>query len=291
MPAISRAAELSPARDGVSYDAVARVPYFRDSQYRDLDIPLTLDFMTRRYVAPLGRRVDLASATMADCAAGFGWLSFAFLMAGGRRAVLIDVDEPRLGAAKEIARILRVDDRCEFMLTPLQDVRLGEDSVDIFASIETLEHVGKPNIRPAVAAMARCARQAVLLTTPNFLFPVVAHDTGLPLAHWLPAPVRHAYARRMGKAHADRGNVFLGPWHLAGLARKFRPISRYQTFETLAELDAFYPHYLPYGTDNRHRHRAAPKAGLRRLHVALATVLGPWSFALAPSLASIWLRR
>ena len=269
----------------------ADIPYLRDGIYRDLDVPLTLDYMTRRYVVPVGRHVDLATATVADCAAGFGWLSFAFLLAGARRAILLDTDEPRLAAARALAGRLGLLRRCEFIVARLQDAPLAPDSADIFASIETLEHVGGENIASCVAAIARCARQAVVVTTPNFLFPVVSHDTRLPIAHWLPPRLRQVYARAAGRGAEDDGNTFLKPWHLLPLARKFRPVSRYQTFETLAEFNQFYPHYLPYGANDLSRHRNAPKRGQPILHAVLARTLGRWSFALAPNVASVWLRR
>ncbi len=267
------------------------IPYLREGIYRDLNIPLTLNYMTRRYVEPIKQRVDLTAATVADCAAGVGWLSFAFLLAGARRALLIDVDEPRLQAARALAYQLGVGSRCGFILSRLEDAPLGPDSVDIFPSIETLEHVGAANIRPCVEAIARCTRQAVVVTTPNFLFPLISHDTRLPVAHWLPPRLRQAYARAAGRAGEDGANSFAAPWQLLPLMRKFRPVSRYQTFGTLAEFDNFYPHYLPYGSDERMRHRRAPQRGQRMLHAALAKAFGPWSFILAPNLAAVWVRR
>jgi hypothetical protein len=271
--------------------SIADIPCLRDGIYRDLDLLLTFDYMLRRYVAPVARHVDLTKAVIADCAAGFGWLSFAFLLAGARRAILLDLDAPRLAAAREIAARLRLCDRCDFVAARLQDTPLAPDSVDIYASIETLEHVGAANIRPGIEAIACCARRAVIVTTPNFLFPMVSHDTRLPAAHWLPEPLRHAYVRIAGRGAEDEGNVFAKPWDLRALTRKFRPVSRYQTFDTLDEFDRFYPHYLPYGADDRMRHRGAPKKGQRLLHAALGSGLGRWSFALAPNLASIWVRR
>ena len=230
-PAEGREAAYIPARLGT----LAEIDYLRNYDsgiYRDLDLELTLDYMRRRFVAPLARHLDLTAATLLDCASGFGWLAFAYLLAGGKHAVLVEMDAPRLDAARAIAARLGVERRCTFVTARIQDIDLGEDGVDIFASIETLEHVGRDNIGPAVRTMARTARRAVVLTTPNFLFPVVAHDTELPLAHWLPAGLRRRYAAAKGRAAMDRGNQFVMPWDLAPLAAKFRPVSRYQTFAT-----------------------------------------------------------
>jgi hypothetical protein len=279
--------------DAPTIAAIADIPYFRDFSaglYRDLDLDGTLDYMRRRFVAPLARQVEIGNATLLDCASGFGWLAFAYLLSGGARAILVDMDEQRLEAARQIAARLQLLPRCEFRSGPLQDIDIAENGVDIFASIETLEHVGRGNIAACVRTMARTARRAVLLTTPNFLFPVVAHDTELPLAHWLPAGWRRRYAEAAGRAELDRGNQFLTPWDLAPLAGKFRPVSRYLTFDRLEDYDSFYPHYMPYGP-SRHRHRAKPKAGQRALQILLGKAFGRWSFALSPSLASLWVRR
>ncbi|HEY5210791.1 MAG TPA: class I SAM-dependent methyltransferase [Stellaceae bacterium] len=274
--------------------AIAAIPYLReydDGIYRDLDIELTLDYMHRRFVVPLSRHLDIGSATLLDCASGFGWLAFAYLLAGGKHAALVEMSAPRLDAAHAIAQRLGVADRCSFRDERLQDIALADDGVDIFASIETLEHVGRPNIRDSVRNMARIAKHAVILTTPNALFPIVAHDTELPLAHWLPGGLRRRYADAAGRASLDRGNQFLAPWDLAPLMKKFRPASRYQTFATREEYDRFYPHYMPYGPHQAERYRTKQRAGQRQLQIALAGILGRYSFALAPNLASLWLRR
>ena len=293
-PAIEPDGQASRPLDPEILSAIAALPYLRDYDggiYRDLDIALTLDYMLRRFVLPLSRHVDIGAATLLDCAAGFGWLSLAYLRAGGARAILVDPDPRRLDAARDIVARLELASRCEFRQARLQDIDDGAEQVDIVASIETLEHVGRENIAASVRAVARTAKQAVLLTTPNFIFPIVAHDTALPLAHWLPAAPRARYAAMAGRSHLDRGNAFLRPWDLRPLASKFKPVSRFQTFASLAEYDRFYPNYMPYGPMENQRHRARPRLGQRAMHIALAATLGPWSFALAPNLASIWLRR
>ncbi|MGH6989903.1 MAG: class I SAM-dependent methyltransferase [Stellaceae bacterium] len=280
--------------DPVAVRAIRDIAYLHDYDggiYRDLDFELTLDYMRRRFVMPLRGHLAIETATLLDCATGFGWLGFAWLLAGGAHAILVEMDEARLDAAGEIAARLGVAERCTFRRARLQDIDLADDAVDIFASIETLEHVGRANIAASVTNIARIARRAVVLTTPNFLFPVVAHDTALPFAHWLPTGLRHRYAAAAGRAGRDRGNDFLRPWDLSPLFAKFQPASRYQTFASLADYDAFYPHYLPYGPDERARHRARPKSGQRALQIALAGLGGRWSFALAPNLAALWLRR
>lgn len=62
-------------------------------------------------------------------------------------------------------------------------------SFDVVHSSAVLEHVGaRENQRRFVSELARVARRAVFITTPNRWFPIEFH-TQLPLAHWLPKPL------------------------------------------------------------------------------------------------------
>ena len=270
---------------------IRALPHLAEGSYQNLDIDGTIDFMTRRYITPMAQRYDLSEATLADGAAGYGWLSVAFLLRGGREAILIDPDTERLANAQEICRILGIANRCRFVNRPLQDTGLASDSVDIFATIETLEHVGRPHVRDCLREIARITRGLVVVTTPNRLFPVVAHDTGLPFAHWLPRPLRRVYARPFGRLPLEYGNRFLAPWDLQPLRWKFEPDSRITTFRTLDELKRFYPHYLPYGSDPARRLRRRPNPLLWHYQTIIATVLSTRSYWLAPNLASVWVRR
>jgi hypothetical protein len=265
-------------------------PLLGNSFYRDLDVDKTLDYMRRRYVEPLRKLIDIEQATLADCATGYGWLSFAYLQAGGRRAILVDPDAERLKAAAGIAELLGVADRCEFVCAYLQDLRIAP--VEIFASIETLEHVGRSNIPACVEVIASTALKAIVLTTPNHWFPSVAHDTCLPLAHWMPLWLRTWYAKAAGRGSRARTNVFLSPMDLSPLRKHgFRPASKYQTFATYSEFASFYPHYLPYGPNEKERYRKSPKAGLAAFVWLAGALAGKGSFAISPNLSAIWVRK
>lgn len=273
------------------YRAIQQVPYFREGIYRDLDIEKTLDYMTRRYVQPCVKRLDITQAIVADCAAGFGWVSFAFLQAGAKKVYVIEPDKRRLEAAKEIATILGLDNRCEFICAILQEVDLPPDSVDIFACIETIEHVGKENVKVCVETIAKATRSLVLLTTPNRLFPVVAHDTKLPFAHWMSAWLRKPYARAFRKEKMDYNNYFIAPWELDPLYQKFKPDARYTMFSSLEEFDEFYPHYLPYGRKESARYRKRPSTPARLFVSTAGRLFGNYAFIVSPNLATVWTRR
>jgi 2-polyprenyl-3-methyl-5-hydroxy-6-metoxy-1,4-benzoquinol methylase len=264
--------------------------YLHKGIYGDLDWEATLDYMTRRYIQPLQREFDLNGMHFADCAAGFGWLSFAYLRAGGKHATLIEPDEPRLEAARAIAKQLGVSERCTFICSTLESAPLENKSVDIFACVETLEHVGQVNIAACVATIVRCTRHGVLLTTPNALFPVIAHDTRLPFAHWLPKAARRSYAARFNRLEEEEGNDFLTPADLSLLRSSFKPAARYQTFASYKEFLAFYPHYLPYGPA-AHRHRHGAPLSLRLFVLLAGLLLGRHAYRVSPNLSNIWVRK
>ena len=77
-------------------------------------------------------------------------------------------------------------------------------SFDVVHSSAVLEHVGSTERqRHFVAELARVARRAVFVTTPNRWFPIEVH-TQFPLLHWLPksafrrllAGTRHSFFAR-----------------------------------------------------------------------------------------------
>lgn len=282
----------SAAPDLVSPEATERiraVRHLRESIYRDLDIPATLDYFTRRYVRPLSRWFDLANCSIVDAAAGHGWFSFAYLLAGGRSSVASDLDRGRLDAAREIAEILGLADRMNFVAAPIQDLPLEEDSAEIFVSIETLEHVGRPNIRPALERIARVASKGALITTPNRFFPAIAHDTRLPFAHWLPKRLRQAYADLAGRGELNENCDFVSPLDLRVLAGKFEPVSRCLQFAGFEDFLAHYPYYLPYEVSQRWQY--APSQAKSAYLRLVSALFGRRSHWFMPSLARVYMRR
>jgi 2-polyprenyl-3-methyl-5-hydroxy-6-metoxy-1,4-benzoquinol methylase len=278
----------------VSAEDIARiraVSHLQRSSYRDLDIAATLDFFRNRYLRPLARIHPLADATLVDCASGYGWLAIGFLLAGGRSAIAVDMDAERLDAARRIAEIFGVAERMELLCSPMQSIPLEVDAADFFVSVETLEHVGRENVRPALERMRDIARRAVLLTTPNKLFPAVAHDTRLPFLHWLPPKRRGRVARLFGREELDAGSEFLSPFDLRILLEKFRPVSRCVTFEDFAEYRRQFPFYQPYGPDDSKRRIGRPSLAKATYYRAASELLGSRSYWVMPTLTTLMARR
>ena len=259
--------------------------------YGNLDFEGTLEFFTRRYVTSLKEFFDISRCVVVDCASGYGWFSLAYLWEGGKCAVAIDIDRERLQAAKAIAQILGVADRIRFVHAGVQALPLRRGSVDLVVSIETLEHVGRAHVASSVRELCDVPRRGVLMTTPNKLFPVIAHDTGLPFLHWLPPRARRSIARLVRRAEQDDGNEFLSPFDLQPLAAKFERVSTCMTFKTYADYRGHYPFYLPYGVDSARRHRTRPSFAKALFYRVATAVFGRVTHWVMPSLAGVYVRR
>lgn len=277
--------------DASSASGIREISHFRDSGYRDLDIEATIRFFEARYVAPLEDRLAIGDCSALDCACGYGWLAVAFVLRGGKSAVAVDLDAPRLRAAKSIASILGVGDRIDFVVGSLEDLPLRDQAVDISISVETLEHLGSRAAgRRAIAELARVAARAVVLTTPNKLFPIVSHDTRLPFVHWLPPPRRRWLSRLAGREESDTGNEFLTPMDLGPLQREFRRVSRCLVFPRFEQYRGHFPFYLPY-LGAKEKWKAAPSRGQALYYRSVSFLLGTRSHWVMPSLAGVYLRR
>jgi 2-polyprenyl-3-methyl-5-hydroxy-6-metoxy-1,4-benzoquinol methylase len=270
---------------------IRTVPHFRTSIYRDLNIKNTLAFFSRRYVEPLSHFVDITRSVAVDCACGYGWFSLAYLLSGGRRVVAVDVDPERLEAAREIAKILRVDGQVEFIVSPIQNIPLGPNASDVFVSIETLEHIGKKNVPAALQRIKHITAKAVVLTTPNKLFPVIAHDTQLPFIHWLPANRRDKYATLFQRRNLNEKNEFLSPLDLNILLDKFTPATSCLTFRNFEDYRNHFPFYQPYGAAEGLRWIEGPGIAKSMYYWMSAKTLGRHSYWIMPSLARIFHRR
>ena len=105
------------------------------------------------------------------------------------------------------------------------DLPFEDGAFDVAHSSAVLEHVGgRDNQVGFVRELARVARRAVFLTTPNRWFPVEFH-TVLPLVHWLPKPVFRGLMRRTGNGFfAEEANLNLvGAGELKAIAREALP--------------------------------------------------------------------
>ncbi|MDP2902554.1 MAG: class I SAM-dependent methyltransferase [Methylovulum sp.] len=260
--------------------------FAKNGDYNKLDIIKTIDYMNKLYIDSISKHNCLSESVLCDCGAGFGWLSFAFLLAGGKKVVIVEPHKNKLIAAKKIAKILKVDSQCEFRSDYLQAIDLPDNAIDIFVSVETLEHVGEKNIIPSIDNMLRLTKSMVIVTTPNQISPWVSHDSKVIFSHWLPITWRPFYCRLFGN-HNKTFNHFVKPWQLFSWRKKFVPISKALTFESYEAWLAHYPFYSPYGG----HFKQAPSWPMKLYFRIISTLFGRYSFCFCPNLASVWIAK
>ncbi len=272
-------------------ESIQSIPYFQSSIYHELNINATLEFFIKRYVAPIDKFVDISDSIVVDCGAGHGWFSIAYLLAGGKAAVAVDVDSERLDTAKKIAEILSIDNKIDFIESPIHTIPLSSDEADIFVSIETLEHVGNQHLSASLHHINDIASKGLLITTPNKFFPIIAHDTRLPFAHWLPEKLRMRYARLFNREDMEDNNVFLTPLDVNVFLDKFRPATSCLTFQNYSDFINHYPFYLPYGSEEDKRTKLTPSPYKAAYYRIAAAIFGNYSYWVMPNMAHIFIRR
>jgi ubiquinone/menaquinone biosynthesis C-methylase UbiE len=101
----------------------------------------------------------------------------------------------------------------------------ADESFDFVHSHAVIEHVGS-RVQQArfLAEALRVARHGILITTPNRWHPFETH-TGLPLLHFLPAPLYRRVYRLLGKGMyaSERTLHLMGAPTLLGLVREIQP--------------------------------------------------------------------
>jgi SAM-dependent methyltransferase len=264
---------------------IKRVDYFSQSLYSNLDVPQTLEFYTNRYVRQLYDFAPVSnSTTIVDVGAGFGWLCMAFALTTEARVIAVDIDAPRLKAAENIARILGVGHRIDWRIGGLGDLPLADREADVVYCIEVLEHVRRSS--RAVRSLCDAAADLVVLTTPNLWFPVIAHDTQLPLCHWLPFPLRRVYARLFNRQDHENDNLFWSPYSLRKAMPDFEPVSDWLHFSSYQKFLKTFPYYLPYGRGS-YVNRMGPA---KSAYYGVVSRLGKLSHWVVPSLAYVFKR-
>jgi ubiquinone/menaquinone biosynthesis C-methylase UbiE len=266
--------------------AIRAVPHFAKGAYRDLNCSLTIDFYLRRYVNTLAAFLKLSSQdTVADVGTGYGWLAMAFALSSDARVLAIDSDQPRLEAARQIAAILGVADRIDWRVGQLGSLPLSDREARVAFCIEVLEHTGRN--RAAIHDLGRVSSDALVITTPNLHFPVVAHDTQLPFCHWLSLRARRRYARIFRRTNCENHNLF---WSASALLRdlpEFRVVSEFLHYASLSDYRCTFPFYLPYGAGEM-RYR---DGRIKSAYYAVAQCLGSRALYVMPNLASTLRRR
>lgn len=249
-----------------------------------MDPAWAVDFFLRFYHRPLSKLVGLEGTSALECASGFGHAALGFLLAGGERVLGIDRTEERVRAANELATRLGLGDRARFEVGDIHDLPPGR--VDVTITLQTLEHVPRP--LDALSALASRTDRAVLLSTPNRLFPKDGHDSGLFFAHWLPRGARRRWVAAM-RPDVRVLNDFLTPMQIESTLRGFRRATVAYNFGSVEEWLQQFPCFFPYSGEGRF---LPARSRRRRWRAAAAAfrILGAKAQYLAPMFEGIYVR-
>lgn len=163
--------------------------------------------LVARFRGALDELLDVAApASILDVGCGEGVLAAAWRERPGvRRVVGVDVEDARLRA--EWARRERSGLELR-AIAPAPPLPFPDDSFDLLAAVEVLEHVDDPDV--LLAELARVARRHVLVSVPREpMWRALNIARG---AHWgslgnTPGHVHHFSRRSLERLAAARGRV------------------------------------------------------------------------------------
>lgn len=265
--------------------AIRAIPYFAESQYRDLDIEKTLSHFRDRYVlnAPI-KPAELAGKLVADVGCGYGWLAMSYAIWTDAQVVAIELNDQRLAAARQIAQILGIDEKIAWRVGSVTLIPMADREATILYCIEVIEHIQRD--LHALKEIQRVADQYIVLTTPNLFSPIIGHDTRLPFCHWLPPALRRIYATAFRRQHMNENNLFWSPLALSRALDRFSRVSRFLHYQSFDDYLATFPYYSPYGKGNmKYKIKLSNYLYLRGM-----SLLGPFSYLLMHNLAGTFRR-
>ncbi len=262
------------------------VAHFRNSEYARRNVQIIFGWYVTHFCEQIFKfERDVRIRSIADIGTGYGWLAIAFALKTDLRIVAVDPDEGRLEAARQIAEVFGVARRIEWRQGSLGQLPFADREVDAVCCIEVLEHAG--NSAAVVRDLARIARELLIITTPNKIFPLIQHDTRLPCCHWLPpGRLRDWYAAACGRRALQENNRFWSPQRLIAMLPDFERELRFLHFRNFADyVQAKDQLYLR----ERKVRELAKKA--QRGYYRAASWAGGKSIYMLPNLASTFRRR
>jgi hypothetical protein len=132
----------------------------------------------------------------------------------------------------------------------------------VVCCVEVIEHIGRS--RPAIRDLGRIRNEVLVITTPNLLFPIIAHDTRLRFCHWLPLGLRARYAALCGRTSSQHSNLFWSPMGLPRELPDFKVTSRFLHYSSRRDYLATFPFYLPNVCGGYPAWRRVPQVDLQR---------------------------
>ncbi len=260
-------------------------PYLKSSQYGKLDINKTLEYYYKRFVIQLNDYTSSNSIKIIDLGTGFGWLPIAFAIFTGAKIFALEPNQERIKSAIKFAKILGVNDKINWIIGEVGELPVRSNKFDVVYCIEVIEHTYRR--QNVIVEINRISKDLLIITTPNLWFPIIAHDTSLPLCHWLPIPLRKIYARIFNRLDRENDNLFWSPIKLNRGLKEFVRVSKFLHYKSYKKFLDTFPIYLPYGSFKFQKELST----FRKIYFGLVSKNSKLCFYLLPNLASVYKRK
>ena len=147
--------------------------------------------------------VGIAGRTVIDFGCDDGAMSVAYLRAGARRVIGVDINAKALARARDLFK----DERLRFLESTASAIPVESESVDLIVSFDVLEHVAQP--LPILREMYRILAPGgrVAIQTIGWLMPFAPH-----LWSVMPVPWAHVLFSERTVLHTCR-RVYHSPWY------------------------------------------------------------------------------
>lgn len=305
---------------GITNEQISKIQKILENAGKnDINIEGAIEWFEKVYIKQISKIININNKILCDCACGYGWLTFAYLLSGvNNRAVCIDMDRELLHSVKNISKIVEVSDRITFILGDIAKLPLKQKSVDVFASIETLEHVGDNSDLQmkyydrkdkdmiismfnkqrelqliALDEIRRVTSEALIIATPNKFYFKDTHDTGLKFVHLIPRYLGIKYSLRHSKegySHAPLHSRFISHYELENKLYDFKLVTPFFCSNNVEEYQQLFPTYYPYGSSG-----GGTSYGITGIKLALIRlmflILGKKSRYFLPRIQGIYVRK
>jgi len=177
-------------------------------EYERFANPLYVRGRLRRCLARIGCGPSNTCSTL-DFGCGTGTVSLILAQMGFRHVTGADINEESIALARRrAAEEGFAEDVVTFRAIAPGDTSLGEAAYDLVVLNAVLEHLTPGERTHILAALWRALRPGghlLIHETPNRLFPIDRHTTGLPGLPWMPVALKWAYLRLSGRLPSDAG--------------------------------------------------------------------------------------
>jgi 2-polyprenyl-3-methyl-5-hydroxy-6-metoxy-1,4-benzoquinol methylase len=226
--------------------------WFKDEIDRS-ELPTYLEQPLRRHFQRFS--IDLHNKTILDFGCGSGASSIILSKLGGKKIVGVDFAKDSVEIARLRARDSAVQDRVDFLCMPeTRKLPFQDESFTLILCNGVIEHIPPAERDVYIIELWRLLAPGgyfFVHETPNRLWPIDSHTTGLPLVPYMPLKLARKFAARYSKRvrpdvsleelifSGIRGSTY---WQILNPIRQQNPNVINKTVDN--DIDAFFETYL-----------------------------------------------